>query len=414
MFLLFDLIFFIYILVYLPFAILKGKAHSGFLKRFGRFSKEVSSILNHKKNIWVHAVSVGEVYAIRGIIERLKKQYPDHQIVFTVTTQTGYALANKIFKNSVVLLWSPLDLSLVVLGYIRKIKPVLYIIAETEIWPNQFYWLNKKNTPIVIVNGRISDLAFPKYLKVKNILSKILAKVDCFCMQSDEDAQKIVQMGADRNKVCIVGNVKWDDSFQNEKDQRGKFGLKEKDLVLLGGSTHPGEEELLLDVFKQLKTLLPSLKLVITPRHVERASEIEKLIKDNHLVYTKLSSLVDADILLIDSIGHLKSLYALADVVFVGKSLRKGGGQNIIEPALVSKPIIVGPKMENFRAIVDEFKKSGAIKQISSDEELLLACRELLVNKEKRDRMGVLAKKVVDQNKGAVDRTLAHIIKVYS
>jgi 3-deoxy-D-manno-octulosonic-acid transferase len=407
---LFDIIYLIGLICYLPVLLIRGKWHGGFKQRFGLFSPELIGQLASGRNIWIHAVSVGEVVAIKGLIRGLQAAHPGHRAVLSVSTKTGHALAERDLSGDVLLLWAPLDFSWVAKKFLTVIRPVLYIAAETELWPNLFRCLSKIEVPIVIVNGRISDGAFPRYRLFRPFLGGTIRRVRLFCMQSANDVERIKQLGADASAVRLVGNIKFDNTKDKASAQRHEFRLGGENLVLVGGSTHPGEEEALLDIYQDLRRQYPALRLVLAPRHPERTPQIEELVRRAGLHPVRFSGntslLGSEDVLVVDTIGHLLDLYAAATVVFVGKSLTVKGGHNIIEPALFGKPVIVGPHMQNFHDVTQVFLAEQAVIQVHDAFELKQAVVELLKDARYCQDIGNRALMVVGKNRGATQRTL--------
>lgn len=414
--LLFDIIFMIYALVSLPFVVLQGKLHEGFGIRFGEIPEDIKRFLSNTKNIWVHAVSVGEVVAIDTIIQELKKEYPSYYIVVTVTTKTGYFLASKkyIGDKMIKVLWSPVDLSFVVKKFIEVIHPVFYVVAETEIWPNLFKKLFDQRIPIFLLNGRISDAAYPFYQSVRFILKETLEQVTFFCMQSTIDAERMISLGAPAHKVVTCGNIKFDAMIAQSHSQKKDFGLEDDSFVLVAGSTHQGEEDEFLSIYQALRAQRPSLRLILAPRHPERARKIFSLVHHYGLTPVLFSlgvpkTLQPHEVLIIDVIGKLIDVYSLADLVFVGKSLTQKGGHNIIEPAVFSKPVLIGPYMDNFKDITNIFLKKHAVCQVKNDKELLNKVKMFIDNSFERETLGRWAKGVVEENKGASKRMIQYI-----
>ena len=407
MFLLYDFIFLISTLIYLPYAFFTGRLYQGFEQRFGL----LPDLLQQDKRpaIWVHAVSVGEVMLGESFIKRLQEKYPSHRIVFSVTTKTGFTLAQQRLSAMAQVIAAPLDFSFIAASFVRVINPKIYIVLETEIWPNLFTQLHARQIPIVIINGRISDKSFPRYQLIKGLLKGILSKVNLLCMQSQLDVERIITLGADPKRVEVMGNIKFDNLSKG--DESLPKDNSAEGLWWICGSTHPGEEEIILDVYKKMQAAFPQWRLVIAPRHVERAEELVNLIGQKGfqvIKWTQLSKDVDAStVIVVDTIGHLRSLYAQASLVFVGKSLCGGGGQNIIEPASFAKPIIVGPMTANFRDTVACFNKHSAIVQVADAPGLEAAVRDLMANEGKRNDLGAKARAVIDANQGAVTRTVA-------
>ena len=408
---LYDIIFFAYALIYLPYLVLTRRWYSGFGMRFGFFPSALKAEMAGARNIWVHAVSVGEVAAVAGLIRRLKAQYPRHRVVCSVTTKTGYGLARAQLADAALVIPSPLDLSVTVAAFTRVIRPVVYIAAETELWPNLFRRLAKENVPIVIINGRVSDRSFGRYQAVRFFLKGALRDVRAFCMQSDTDAKRIMALGADTARVRVVGNIKFEDEDVAGAPETPRVFPADQQ-VWIAGSTHPGEEAIVLAVYRKMRDAGLPWRLVLAPRHVERAGEVMGCVRQAGFegrMFSQIaqgSPMAAGDVLVVDTIGHLRGLYAQASLVFMGKSLRKGGGQNIIEPAFFARAVIVGPMMENFRDILARFKEDSAIVQVRDDEEFSDAVLALARDEGRRAVMGQKAAAVIAGNKGALERTL--------
>jgi len=399
MFILYDCVFLLYALLYLPYLLLTKRGYAGFGMRFGLFTPLLKDQLRVKANIWVHAVSVGEVMLLDGFIDQLRKKYPAYQIVATVTTKTGYELACQRLKGKALVIPSPIDFSFAAGTFVSLIDPKMYIAVETEIWPNLYRKLFLKKIPLVVINGRISDNSFGRYKAIRFLLKGVLNQVSVWCMQSQQDAQRIMALGAQSSRVKVTGNIKFDEyslssdlsslNLTNNKDERW----------WVAGSTHPGEEEIVLDVYEKIVKDDPPWRLVIAPRHIERASKIKEFIIGRGL----------KDVIVIDTIGQLRSLYSQASLVFVGKSLCVGGGHNIIEPALYGKAIVIGPKTGNFKDIVACFKQGNAIVQVEDAHSFEMAVKELCADPSKREILGKAAKAVIAANQGATKRSLEHL-----
>ncbi len=404
----FNFLFLVYILIYLPYLLLTGRWYKGYGCRLGFFPLDLKSRLGGTKSaIWIHAVSVGEIMAIIPLVAKLKVRYPKDRIVVTVTTKTGYELAQSKLSQSAIIIPSPLDFTWVVSSFVRLIKPRIYIVAETEIWPNLFDRLYKQEIPIVIMNGRISDVSFGRYKAIGFLLKETLKKVSLFCMQSEKDTNRIIELGAPQEKVVTVGNVKFD-QLSSIQDKDLKLSIDGNRLLWIAGSTHPGEEEIILKVLQEYKD---ACSLIIAPRHVERSEQIIDLVQSQGLKALRFSQIssdaISSDcVIVLDTIGHLRSLYSKASFVFVGKSLCGGGGQNIIEPAFYAKPIIVGPRMDNFRDITALFKSQEAIIQVKNAEEFEAQVGRLMKDQDLRKQLGDKAFGVVQANQGALERTL--------
>lgn len=414
MLILYELCLWIYVIGYFPVLLLRKKWHKGFVERFGFFSKETLEALGRSENIWIHAVSVGEVIAVSGLIRQLALKFPQRRIVLTTSTQTGYELAAQKLSGDVLLLWAPMDFYCSVKSFIRAVKPKLYVAAETELWPNLFYHLNRLKVPVIVVNGRISDKSYPKYLRIRWFLKRFLKCVSVFCMQSPTDVERITAIGAPPEKVKNSGNVKFDDLPGPQAGAAPDFGFKPDDLLWVAGSTHPGEEEIVLEIFQGLKPRFERLRLIIAPRHVERAPEIERLIRSQGfgcVLFSQMRSKpLDASaVILIDTIGQLRMVYSWAAMVFVGKSLTVPGGHNIIEPAFFAKPVIVGPHMQNFRDVMQAFVKNDAVVEVRDAAGLSKAVERLLGDTAYRLEIGRRARDVIVHEQGATKRIVEEI-----
>ncbi len=416
MFILYEIIYIIGFICYLPILFLKGKWHEHFAMRFSLWPHWQIQALKEKKNIWVHAVSVGEVLAVQGVILGVKKLWPEYRIVISSVTKTGYQLACSKFPDDIVV-YAPLDFRAVVFRYIHFIKPKIYIAAETEIWPNLFYALSKKKIPIVLINGRISDGSFKRYQRINLLLKEVLADVLWAGMQTQEDADRIAALGVPKDRALVMGNMKFDGAVDVPGWARSSFGYTEDDLIFIAGSTHPGEEEIILDIASEIAKENANFRLIIAPRHIERSFQVMEMVRARGFRALRFSAIEGArqdahTVVVVDTIGHLKSLYSIATLVFVGKSLTAHGGQNIIEPAFWGKSVIVGPYVENFKDIIAIFLKRNAVVQVFSAESFGQEIRRLLADPKERERLGEAAKTVVHDNRGVTEKTLQLIQKV--
>jgi 3-deoxy-D-manno-octulosonic-acid transferase len=457
---LFDLVFIILAFLYLPVFIARRKFCPNFSMRLGRFPSCLISALKQKKNIWIQAVSVGEVRASVGLIEKLKETFPDFNVVVSTTTPTGNQLAKKIVAGKGYVIYFPLDLSFIVKRVISIVNPKLFLTVETEIWPNLIRALSKEGIPIIVVNGRLSRRSFAGYRKLRFILRGVFNRINLFCMQAQEDAQRIIDLGVSPEKVKVTGNMKFDVAdyeVRRIKETEDKFrmllGFAREDKVIVAGSTHKGEEEIILDAYNALLGEFPGLKLLIAPRHIERTGAVERLVANYGFSPLRVScrlgdedkdltdsnkrksvscrlgdegkDLTDSNkrgsvlcagqikspksIFILDTIGQLGLLYAVATVVIVGGSLIPHGGQNPIEPACLGKPILAGPFMFNFQDVFEMFRGENAIIEIRDVSGLIRAVAGLLGDPQKLKGMGGRARKVVEANRGATERTLGLI-----
>ena len=419
MFLIYNLIFLLYALIYLPYLLLTGRGYAGFGMRFGLFSPQLKNQLKAKSNIWVHAVSVGEVMVLDGFIDQLRTAYPDCQFIATVTTRTGYTLALQRLKGKALVIPSPLDFSLVAMIFVFLIHPKMYIGVETEIWPNLYRQLFLNRVPIGVINGRISDNSYGRYKAIRFLLKGVLNQVSVWCMQSQRDAERIKELGAESSRVVVTGNVKFD-SFSTDLSRADIVSCYDE-LWWVAGSTHPGEEEIVLAVYSKIVKDDPKWRLVIAPRHIERVGQIVELVNRRGFKVVKFSEIDSRfrgndkntsgheNIIVVDTIGQLRSLYAQASLVFVGKSLCVGGGHNVIEPAYYGKAIVIGPKVDNFRDIVACFKEGNAIVQVEDANSFEIAVRGLCADQSRRETLGAAAKRVIAANQGATRRSIEHL-----
>ncbi|MDP2912859.1 MAG: 3-deoxy-D-manno-octulosonic acid transferase [Candidatus Omnitrophota bacterium] len=418
---LYDIAFFIFSIFYLPALIFKGKLHRDFCERFGLYDKSKrESLATGQGTIWIQAVSVGEVALCKSLIPALKEKFPGLQIVFSTITKTGNALAKKLFSKDAVIIYFPLDFSFVVNRCVNLLNPRIYVMIETEIWPNLLNALSGKGARSILINGRISDRSFGKYKLVRRFLRPTLEKINSFCMQSELDAERIKFLGAPAQKVNVTGNMKFDSVVAADTEitqsLRSLLGLESCEELLVAGSTHRGEEELMISVFKELAGSNPKLNLLIAPRHIERSGEVEALARSKGFVAVRVSTLSLSPpsdpgprIFILDTIGQLKDVYLIGTLVFVGGSLVKHGGQNPIEPAVLGRPVIFGPHMFNFRDIARILLDNAAAIQVFDNEELLDRVRFLLSDKEKAAALGRNAKRAVLNNRGATARNLEAI-----
>ena len=411
---LYDIAYLFLFVLYAPVLFLKGKLHSGYRMRCGLIPDEIVRKLKGKRTLWFHAVSVGEVIVLKELVQKLKNNLEGHHAVLTVVTQTGYDVALQHFKEDAVL-YAPLDLSLVIRRFIRVINPKIYIAAETEIWPNLYRKLSRHGVPIVQVNGRISDKSFKGYKRAARLTQRILRKIDMFCMQSDLDARRIIEIGASADKVHVIGNIKFDNLDQGGEVNKTELGYAKSDAIFIAGSTHPGEEEIVLRVFEDCQGRKQDLRLIISPRHIERVDHVCESVrsagmKPKVLSDLKTKPLKTDEVLVVNEIGVLRDLYSIADYVFIGKTLTVGGGQNMIEPASYGKPVLTGPLTANFKDVMRIFLAEDAIIQVEDEKGLLAGLHGLIEEPTRREQLGKKARAVVEKYQGATDRTLELIL----
>jgi 3-deoxy-D-manno-octulosonic-acid transferase len=412
---LYDLAYWLYLVMCLPLFLVRKKAHPGLAMRLGRIPRELS----FRRPLWIHAVSVGEMMTMKSLISQIRGFLPQQQLVLSTVTPTGNAIARSIAAGDDAVIYLPLDISGIVRAVLERVQPGAFVIAETEFWPNMLTALSKRSVPVMIVNGRISDRSFPRYAFVRNIFCPVLNRVTLFCMQTETDAERLCSLGVPRDKIRVTGNMKFDSVSQPVSGilTRQQLGMTESAFLLVAGSTHAGEEEPLLDVFKEMVKLYPSLKMVLAPRHPERSADVEKLVAARCLSACRMSRLTRdsaaaAEIFILDTVGQLTAVYSLADIVFIGGSLVKTGGHNILEPAALAKPVVCGPYMFNFRDIIDLFVRHEAVWQIKRPQELSGAFRSLLETPGRRQSLGKKGQELVQRNKGATARTATYLKEI--
>lgn len=421
--LLYDISFLIFSVFYLPYFLISGKWRSFSLQRFGIYPKEILLRLKDTEPIWIHAVSVGEVMATVPLYEEIKKRYPSENIVVSTVTSTGYRIALDKFGSRSVVIYIPLDFSFIVKRVIKMINPKAILIAETEVWPNLINSLKFYGAKIVLFNGRISKGSFRRYMLIVPILRRVLDKFDIFLMQSNAEAEKIILLGAPKDKVRITGNLKYDAAFlkgveqkPNPAELRKRLRLGEGDELFIAGSTHNGEEEIILRCYKELVKEHPRLRLLIAPRHIERANDIVKLAKGQGFDAVLISRtkglnkrIRQDEILILDVMGMLSGVYSIGEVIFIGGSLVRKGGHNPLEAAYHSKAIIFGPHTYNFKDITEELLSNQASIEVKDEMELKDSIVRLLDNQDERKAIGEKAKATSYSNIGVAKRDLKFI-----
>ena len=372
----------------------------------------------YHRAIWVHAASVGEVVAASPIVRELKKRYPEQMVVVSVVTATGHKMAQSIIPEADGHIFFPVDIPVITNRIVKIVDPEIIILIETELWPNFLRIAWKKKIPVMMMNGRISDRSMRRYSLVKHYTKKMLNQIRVLCMQSSFDVEHIIAMGADPARVIITGNTKYDQTYATVSPEecaalKKEFHFEGRGPVIVCGSTHSGEEEILMRTFARLMKEYPDLCVILTPREITRAPSVKAHVEANGFTVIRRSEMgTKADdgrfhqVVILDTIGELGRLYSIADVVFVGGSLVKIGGHNILEPAAHGKPIIVGSYMFNFKEIFELLGKRGVCLMVKNEEELDQTLRSLLANPEKMKEMGEEALRVVHENRGATQRNI--------
>jgi 3-deoxy-D-manno-octulosonic-acid transferase len=382
------------------------KYRGGISQKLGRVRKGVLKALGGTRPIWVHAVSVGEVMAAHPLIRELRKRYPGRKLILSTVTVTGNFTAKKRVPEADAVFYFPFDYPWVVRRVIRIINPAIVLIAETELWPNFFRELKRQGIPSALINGRISPRSYGNYLRFKVLFSKVFEQVTLFCMQSDEDAARIKDIGAPPDRVLVTGNLKFDQKISSV--QTPPIAIAAGRKVITAGSTHRGEEAILLETFTRLRKKYPDLVLIIAPRHPERFDEVCGLITNAGYECQRRTRLKGPvrDVVLLDTIGELRAFYGACDIAFVGGSLVKVGGHNLLEPAAMKKPVIFSRYMFNFKEISEALIKASGGFMVRDKEELYVKLDSLLSSDELSLSMGEKAFKVIAANSGATARTI--------
>jgi len=397
---------------------------TGFGQRFAYYDPSVKQALTNRQIIWLHAVSVGEIGLCTQLINALEPRVPNAKIVVSCTTTTGMAEYRKLLPNRITKIYYPVDRRKFVRRALATINTEAIILLEAEIWPN-FLWRAKDlNIPVFLANARLSERSYPRYKRFGWLFGPIFKSFTGVGCQNEEDARQLCDVGCRPAAVKVVGSLKFDAAKLSENrslNVRGllrQIGVPEDALILVAGSTHDGEEMLLVDMVARLRKKFPNLFLILVPRHNERCPELGRKLKAQGVKFILRNAIFantqlrpgEVDCLLVNTIGELKFFYETAAVVFVGKSLTAIGGQNPIEPAALGKAVVFGPNMQNFKDITRIFLSKGAAVQVKTAEELEVKLAELLEKPASRAELGQRAQKVVAENLGSVERTVEMIV----
>ncbi len=390
------------------------KYKEGLRQRLGHLPPEVIADLADHPCLWLHAVSVGETMAALGLVEALHTAYPELRVVFSTVTATGQRVARERVRCADHVIYFPLDLPWVVRRVVAQLRPRLFVVMETEIWPNCFRELGRRSIPIVIANGRLSPSSFRGYRRLRWAMRRVLAPVTRFAMQSEGDGARVRAIGADPARVVVTGNLKYDEAHTLPDalamaELAARIGEPGAAPAWICASTHEGEEAACLDAYQRLRQGLPELRLILAPRHPERADAVEALIRERGLDWLRLSAAGGRwhePVLLVDEVGWVMRLFGYATVAFVGGSLVESGGHNLLEPAAWGIPPCFGPHTFNFPDITAELLAAGGGIQVQDAAALERETGLLLHDAERRQRVGAAARQVVEAKAGAVARTV--------
>jgi 3-deoxy-D-manno-octulosonic-acid transferase len=421
-----DLLYLLAGLAYSPViiyrAIRHGRYRAGWGQRFGRVTRKCPE----KRCIWLHAVSVGEVNAAKTIIKELQTKFGDYEIVISTTTDTGFARASNLFGQEYQVFYFPFDFSRVIHRAFRNIRPAICLLMELEVWPNFVGTARRSNIPLVVVNGRISDKSFPKYKRVKLLVRHIFRKVSLVLAQTDEYAQRFIEIGAAVDNVIVTGSLKYDTAQITDKVEGADALAAQLNIgnerIWVAGGTGPGEEKIILDVLTRLLRMaqFEDLRLVIVPRKPERFDEVARMIADAGLKYVRYSSLKNTDdkcndrppVILGDTMGDLRKFYSLASIVFVGRSLVPMGGSDMMEAAALGTCTIFGPHTFNFRQTVDSLLASNGAIVVKDGEELLAAIQKCLLEPDYARQIARNGQNDIKRNQGATAKSIEQIEKL--
>jgi 3-deoxy-D-manno-octulosonic-acid transferase len=414
-----TLVAFLLVSPYFLYQAIRYKKYVGSLReRLGYLP--ISFNVDGEQSIWIHAVSVGEALTARALAADLKRRYPRLRLYLSTTTMAGQQVAKASLRHLVDgVFYFPFDWMFTIRRTLNLVRPRLFIMMETEIWPNLLRACRKRGVKTAVINGRISARSYPRYRLIRPFFRRVLADVDRFCMQSEESAHRLKDLGADPGRVTVTGSLKFDSLELPAPTAHGQprervlrfFRVSSHRTVIIAGSTMRGEETAVLEAFRKIKTTRTHAIAIIAPRQPERFGEVERLSRDAGFVTIRRSELpIDAepraDVVVLDTIGELAQLYQLATAVFVGGSLADHGGHNILEPAIFGKPIVFGPHMQNFREIAEAFVANDAAIQVQTERELDAAILSLVRDPVHRARLGAAARALVEANRGAKDKTL--------
>lgn len=426
---LYNILFIVFFCLSAPYYFVKmrrrGNWRSGFEQRFGRYGGGLKQALANRRVLWMHAVSVGEVNVCTQLIKALEPRVPALKIVVSTTTSTGMSLLRDKLPSHIEKVYHPIDRRRYVNRALAAIHPEAVVLVEAEIWPNFLWKLGDLKIPVFLVNARLSERSYHGYKRWGFLFRPLFASFAGVGAQNESDAARLRALGCRPDAVRVVGSLKFDAAKLDERrllDVPALFrqlGWPADARVLVGGSTHAGEEALMAEMFQRLRARFPDLFLVLVPRHFERGQAVGeelagrgvKFAYRNEITVKRRLQPGECECLLVNTTGELRYFYEHADVIFVGKSLTAEGGQNPIEPGAVGKAMVFGPNMQNFAPIAEAFVKAEGAVQVANAAELESAVAELLADEVRRRRLGQNALRVVKENQGAVERTVEMIMQ---
>ncbi len=399
-------------------SLLQEKFRKALPQRLGLFQPP-----SFKRPIWVHAASVGEVFCSVPLLKKIKQKFPHSKIVLTTITSTGNEAARTRVPEADRVFFLPIDHPFIIRRTIEKIQPGILLIAETELWPNLLRSCRKKGIPIVLFNGRISQKSFRRYFRFRFFFKESMKDISLFLMQTEEDRKRILEIGGEPEKTRTAGNLKFDQAFASftqgaVTDLAKALGPHGTEKILIAGSTHSGEEEILVTLYKELKKTIPHLVLVLAPRHLERLDEVEGILRKEALRWVRKTALSPKagpsdqeypEVILLDTMGELMGLYNLGTLVFVGGSLVPIGGHNPLEPLFFKKCVLFGPHMSHFLEIASGLIEAGGAIQVSGKEALFSELKRLLLDEAARQEVGEKGHQFLQKHQGATGRMFEEI-----
>ena len=425
---LYNILFTVFFILSAPYYFFRlrrrGSWREGFRQRFGRFGSKVKQAVTNRHVLWIHAVSVGEVNLSTQLIKALEPRLPNIKIVMSTTTTTGMSELQKKLPSHILKVYYPIDRRSYVLRALKCLHPEAIVLVEAEIWPNFIWRARDMGIPVFLVNARLSERSFRGYRRLGFLFRGLFADLAGVGCQNENDAARLRELGVRPEVIHVVGSMKYDAAHLEERRVVdvprvfAQLGVPDGAKVLIGGSTHAGEEGVLADVFVRLRERFPDLFMVVAPRHFERGREAGRELEARKIKFVYRSQMSaktrhvpgEVECLLLNTTGELKYFYEYGDVIFVGKSLTAEGGQNPIEPAILGKPIVFGPNMQNFEQIARAFVENRGAVQVKDEAELEAALGDLLSSPGRAAEMGQIARQVVRENSGAIERTTDMIL----
>jgi len=425
----YNILFVVFFLLSSPYYFIRmrrrGNWRPGFAQRFGKYDTKLKQALTNRQPIWMHAVSVGEVNICTQLIRSLEPRLPNAKLVVSTTTTTGMGELARRLPTHISRIYYPIDRHKYVARALGAIKPEAIVLIEAEIWPNFIWRAHKQGIPLFLVNARLSERSYRGYKRFGFLFRRLFATFDGVGAQNEADAARLRELGCRLDAIRVVGSLKFDAAKLDERRLLNvpallrQIGVRDGAQLLIGGSTHAGEESILAEAYLRLRQRFPNLFLVLVPRHFERCREVGRELEARGVRFAYRSELTaraklsdgQLDCLVVNTTGELKYFYEQASVIFVGKSLTAEGGQNPIEPGALGKAMVFGPNMQNFADVVQSFVTEDAAVQVRNAAELETALAQLLADEARRETLGRNALKVVRQNLGAIERTVDMIVE---